>query len=69
MLTGDKGETARMIGISCGILSSPTEKSVKQFIIDGENQKLEEVIEMANGSQKFELLISGSALSKLLSKS
>jgi len=29
MLTGDKGETARMIGISCGILSPPSEKSVK----------------------------------------
>jgi len=37
-------------------------------MIDGENQKLEEVLEMANSSQKFELLISGSALSQLLSK-
>lgn len=23
MLTGDKGETAKMIGISCGLLSEP----------------------------------------------
>ncbi len=25
MLTGDKGETARMIGISCGLLTCPSQ--------------------------------------------
>ena len=62
MLTGDKGETARMIGISCGILSPPEIKSnIKQVLIDGDSQKIEEIIELQNASEKLELLISGSA--------
>ena len=58
-----------MIGISCGILSPPEIKSnIKQVLIDGDSQKIEEIIELQNASEKLELLISGSALSILLSK-
>jgi len=45
MLTGDKGETARVIGISCGILSQPYLKTnIKQIIIDGDINTIEELL-------------------------
>jgi P-type E1-E2 ATPase len=34
MLTGDKGETAKMIGISCGLLSEPEQAGVWLVEID-----------------------------------
>ena len=71
MLTGDKGDTARMIGISCGLLSQPSGKSedcptlVK---LDDDNYSLEYLKKVSTDNRLFELMISGLALSNLLSK-
>lgn len=64
MLTGDKGETARMIGISCGLL----QEGMKLIKIDDDLESVQPIIQMANDSQNFEIMISGRSLSQLLNR-
>ena len=64
MLTGDKGATAQNIGIACGLLSQPNDKTTLLIKIEDEFKNIPELIERAQG--KFELMISGTALSLML---
>jgi magnesium-transporting ATPase (P-type) len=59
MLTGDKGETARMIGITCGLLK----EGEKLIRIDDDLESVQPIIAMANESKNFEIMISGRSLS------
>ena len=64
MLTGDKGETARMIGISCGLLSVPgNSKDAKLVKFDDDIKSVETIMDSIDQDQKFELMISGRVLS------
>jgi len=71
MLTGDKGDTARMIGISCGLLSQPNDKSERSptlIKLESENSSLDDIKKLGTDHNLFELMISGLALSNLLSQ-
>lgn len=61
MLTGDKGETAKMIGISCGLLSNS--KEIKLVKIDDDFDQIKVTISKLKDETKFELMISGRSLS------
>lgn len=72
MLTGDKGETARQIGVSCGLISQDSCHEsgaiqlvhIKDDFINNSNQ-IEHLLK--HQLKKYELMISGLALSVLLS--
>ena len=61
MLTGDKGETAKMIGISCGLLSNS--KEINLVKIDDDFDQIKATFSKLKDETKFELMISGRSLS------
>jgi phospholipid-transporting ATPase len=72
MLTGDKGETARMIGISCGLLTCPLEQQkagVRLVKIDEDFELTSKMLGEFKQEQKLELMVSGRSLSQLLARS
>ena len=64
MMTGDKGETAKMIATSCGLFDHPDNAITKQIYID--SVKIVEIynqfVEISKSSDKIELVISGASL-------
>lgn len=69
MLTGDKGETARMIGISCGLLTCPSASMEAKLIkFEDDIESIEALMNEIDTHTKFELMISGRVLSQLLMK-
>lgn len=72
MLTGDKGETARMIGISCGLLTCPhlqQQAGVRLVKIDEDFEMASKMLSECKQEQKLELMVSGRSLSQLLARS
>ena len=74
MLTGDKGETARMIGLLCGMLSCAGKMTVKGTVfkqleeseLGDTHSEFEKLDELVRGGVNLEIRISGARLGLIL---
>ena len=64
MITGDKGETAKMIATSCGLFDHPETTITKQIYIESVeiNEIHEKFVEISKSKDKVELVISGASI-------
>ncbi len=71
MITGDKGETAKMIATSCGLFDHPDTTITKQIFIESVeiNEIHSKFVEISKSSDKVELVISGASIQLMLSVS
>ena len=71
MITGDKGETAKMIATSCGLFDHPETTITKQIYIESVeiNEIHEKFVEISKSKDKVELVISGASIQLMLSDS
>jgi len=64
MITGDKGETAKMIATSCGLFDHPDLAKSRQVFIDSVeiDQVHNQLVEISNSNDKIELVMSGASI-------